>query len=489
MGEHEHAPENASAVILADGPANPAIRASQLQVDTPSPSAETPNRSSSPSLSSRSGRTSSNTGSTSGSSGLPQISTPSSSVYITPDGLTPINPFASLSIAEDVDVSVPALSVESAIDEHRPLLTSESLRSYGGGSKRSGRTSTVSTPSIASSSEAKDLLGPLPVARPGIVDRPSSRIVQQHHQQQQQQHQQLQERYQRHLVQQQEQQLKLQQSPPALPSSPPPKPSPQLLPDTGAGLSPYSSPHQGSTSTFRSSPNTGIASSFRLPLPSPPAMGLSELLSGSPVTPSNETSYFSDVHSEPPPLSRANSGSRRTPVYSPFRSYYGPSLSDQPRRSELEQQRSLHRPTLTPLDSSSSSVQTVAAPRRSDRTPSESGSLASSGSNQSTRSPRVKNKGVLAPHGSFTSARSRTSSVDKLRKIAGAASDSALYVGNMRRQPVVDGIEEPAKDALRAAAMKGDQLAMYRLGWKADTPAGQKYRIGSIESVWGPTSP
>jgi len=75
------------------------------------------------------------------------------------------------------------------------------------------------------------------------------------------------------------------------------------------------------------------------------------------------------------------------------------------------------------------------------------------------------------------------------KKIPGAASDSALYLGNIRRPAAVEGVDDSARDALQAAAFKGDQLAMYRLGWKADTPTGQRYKIGSIENVWGAASP
>ena len=451
-----HAPD---ASVVTDDPSG-----SSLRRPSPPPRVVSHSSSKSDRTSSKSDRTSSRSdrasqgGSTSGSSGPPQIITPSSSVYVTPDGLTPINPFALLSI-----------DPPQTQDEHRPLLTTESLRLHGGGRAKTVRmdtsTSTQSAQSVASSSEAKDSLGPLPVARPGMPERPSSRIVQQHHQQQQQQHQQLQERYQRHLVEQQQIQLaqlaettEVDEARDAYPTSP-------------AGpsrLSPRFSPNP-------SSPMTSSSGSFRIPLPSPPAMGLSELLSGSPVTPGgNETSYFAGNHSDPSSLSRSTSG-RRQPAYSPFRSYYGPSVSDHPRRSELEQQRSLSRPPITPIDSSSSLI--TVAPRREG---SETGSNLSATSNKSSYSPRVKNKGVLAPHGSFTSVRRAS---DKMR-VAGASSDSALYLGNIRKP--VNGVPGPARDALQAAAFKGDQLAMYRLGWKADAPTGQKYKIGSIENVWGP---
>jgi hypothetical protein len=97
---------------------------------------------------------------------------------------------------------------------------------------------------------------------------------------------------------------------------------------------------------------------------------------------------------------------------------------------------------------------------------------------------------VLAPHGSFTTARAPKKKKERPPKMA-PASDSQLYVGSMRKM----GLSEAAlaaqaeHDALEQAARTGDQLAMYRLGWVAEMSRGQRYQIGSIEDVWGSASP
>ena len=114
-----------------------------------------------------------------------------------------------------------------------------------------------------------------------------------------------------------------------------------------------------------------------------------------------------------------------------------------------------------------------------------------SGSTGQGRSPRIQNTGgVLAPHGSFTTARAPKKKKERPPKMA-PASDSQLYVGNMRKMDLSEKAlaVQAERDALEQAARSGDQLAMYRLGWVAELPRGQRYNIGSIEDVWGPSSP
>lgn len=232
------------------------------------------------------------------------------------------------------DVTTPPSSGLPTPDSARPKLTSETLRPLN------KHDSARSAPSIASSSEAHDLVGPLPPSRPTMHERRQSRS-------------------------------RISDLPP-------------------------------------------------LPLPSPPAMGLSELMSGSPHTPGNEDSYFSTAR--------------------------------------------------------------ISATRRPSTRPSsdKASSFRSDGSTSGARkSPQVQNQGVLAPHGSFTTSRPRLVSQEQV------VSDSQLYLGNMRSSLP----DEPRRAALEQAAQKGDQLAMYRLGWRGGAVTGQRHHLGSIDAVWGPTSP
>lgn len=230
-----------------------------------------------------------------------------------------------------------------------------------------------------------------------------------------------------------------------------------LLPLTSDSLRPFNShgPIKGVSSVASSSeahdlvgplppsrPNVKERSSHRasrqcdlpkIPLPSPPALGLSDLMSGSPNTPSTEGSYFVSQHGE---------SQRR---YSPFRTYYGD------------------------------------VPKCSSDVAESSAARSEASSSGSRKSPHVQNQGVLAPHGSFTT----MSRPPRRPRSEGPVSDSQLYVGNLRQGPAEDG----RRAALEAAARKGDQLAMYRLGWRADTITGPRHHLGNIEDVWGLSLP
>lgn len=99
-------------------------------------------------------------------------------------------------------------------------------------------------------------------------------------------------------------------------------------------------------------------------------------------------------------------------------------------------------------------------------------------SKSSGRSPRIKNTGkVLAPHGTFTS-----------RKVA-PASPQTESVSSHESVPALP-VDEPEmseeeRAALKKAAKKGDQLAMYRLGWLAHK-AESRYSLGAVNNIWGP---
>jgi hypothetical protein len=109
---------------------------------------------------------------------------------------------------------------------------------------------------------------------------------------------------------------------------------------------------------------------------------------------------------------------------------------------------------------------------------------------KANRSPRVKNTGkVLAPHGTFTS-RKATPMVAALPSPSGESSHSHHSSRSSRSREHLDAIENPEltdaeRCALEKSAGRGDQLAMYRLGWLAHRP-GTRYSLGLADHVWGP---
>ena len=216
--------------------------------------------------------------------------------------------------------------------------------------------------------------------------------------------------------------------------------------------------------------------SYRPPLPSPPAMGISELLCGSPFPANADFSYFDPVHSEPASLSRASTN-RRIPTYSPFRSYYGNLSNNHRKTGSIEQHltpKSTSPPHSSDLDQDS--------PR-----PSSDFGPSTSRSSPGTRSPRIQNDGfVLAPHGSFTSARTASFSSSSSRS-PGTSSGSRGSHDAYQHQPVAQVLpmDVEVRNALERSAAQGDQLATYRLG-RAETGVLPRYTIGSVETVWGP---
>lgn len=123
----------------------------------------------------------------------------------------------------------------------------------------------------------------------------------------------------------------------------------------------------------------------------------------------------------------------------------------------------------------------------------------------SLRSPRIRNEGMLAPHGSFTSDSGRQYQAQaKLRRAESLSKESASSGDSVqswrsrtaserstdatgRRQVSEIQYRQYVKDA-----MNGDQLALYHLGW-APNKAHDRHSLGDAELVWGgavePTSP
>ena len=96
---------------------------------------------------------------------------------------------------------------------------------------------------------------------------------------------------------------------------------------------------------------------------------------------------------------------------------------------------------------------------------------------------------VLAPHGSFTSVKVLTPAASSSRSSATSSDSHSLRSKGLQLKGISDDLTPAESEALTRAAAKGDQLAMYRLGWRADTPHDKRYHLGSVEDIWGSTSP
>ncbi|WVW85563.1 hypothetical protein I302_107601 [Kwoniella bestiolae CBS 10118] len=119
---------------------------------------------------------------------------------------------------------------------------------------------------------------------------------------------------------------------------------------------------------------------------------------------------------------------------------------------------------------------------------SDSGTFALARRTSKNRSPRIKNMGgVLAPHGSFTSSRSRSSTVNSgssrssLTTITSAVTDPQSSASSHEMDP-------KEREKLFKAASKGDQLAMHRLGWRPPK-MNHRHTLGSTEDIWGGYQP
>ena len=216
------------------------------------------------------------------------------------------------------------------------------------------------------------------------------------------------------------------------------------------GLEDYSedegrvSPSGESTDELTPLPNDGEARGASSPSWYPPSHtspGLSQLMSSS-ADPHEEDWYFSPVHSE------SSGTATRT------------------------------------------SSRWQASPASSRTTPPSQTSGSKSGG---VRSPKVKNTGkVLAPHGTFTSRKAPVAAPSSMPSPSGASGSSRHSRESSRSSREVPHVVEEAemtpeeRRALEKAAKKGDQLAMYRLGWLAHR-AESRHSLGQVDDVWGPT--
>ncbi|WVF72859.1 hypothetical protein IAT40_007677 [Kwoniella sp. CBS 6097] len=135
-----------------------------------------------------------------------------------------------------------------------------------------------------------------------------------------------------------------------------------------------------------------------------------------------------------------------------------------------------------------------AYPSSAPRTPSDHGlppkAASDSGTfisaKRSNRSPRIRNTdSVLAPHGSFTSARARSSTISSRASTVSSRSGPNSSPG-ARSNPQDTSMEMDPKERERLfkAASKGDQLAMHRLGWRPSI-TNHRHTLGATGDVWG----
>lgn len=122
----------------------------------------------------------------------------------------------------------------------------------------------------------------------------------------------------------------------------------------------------------------------------------------------------------------------------------------------------------------------LSEPQSSFRTVRKYGNASASPANP--RPPRIQNLGgILAPHGTFTSARSRSYTSDTLSQSSSRSSEAPAT----SRLAMADVLRPEEREMLLRAATKGDQLAMYRLGWSAER-RHNRHQLGSARDVWGP---
>ena len=216
--------------------------------------------------------------------------------------------------------------------------------------------------------------------------------------------------------------------------------------------------------------------------PSPHAMGISELLCGSPFPAHPKLSYFSGAVQSEPSVPRLGSPSRRPPAYSPFRSFYGEFPGSHRRAVSVD-----HSPLvgLDNKDDDDDRPERADIPVNTGRSALSDTGVSVSSVREEVKGPRVRNGGaILAPHGSFTSARPRSvisnsppSSVASSDSGSRRSTDTNSVIGR-------DEMEVEERNALERSAAKGDQLAVYRLG-RTESPNAPRHTIGSVENVWG----
>ncbi|OCF42212.1 hypothetical protein I317_03947 [Kwoniella heveanensis CBS 569] len=129
------------------------------------------------------------------------------------------------------------------------------------------------------------------------------------------------------------------------------------------------------------------------------------------------------------------------------------------------------------------------------RTPSDHGSPPKAASDSGTfisarrlnKSPRIRNiDSVLAPHGSFTSARARSSTISSRSSTVGSSRSGPTSSPGARSnaQDTLTEMDHKERERLFKAASKGDQLAMHRLGWRPPK-MNHRHTLGATGDVWG----
>ena len=94
---------------------------------------------------------------------------------------------------------------------------------------------------------------------------------------------------------------------------------------------------------------------------------------------------------------------------------------------------------------------------------------------------------VLAPMGSFTSAKRRPKSLSSRSSNSSSDAPSPIKYQTVRNEhrSIPGHIDPTVAAQLVQAAEKGDQLALYRLGWSTQIAQRDAYTLGSAANVWG----
>ncbi|KAK8854740.1 hypothetical protein IAR55_003479 [Kwoniella newhampshirensis] len=210
--------------------------------------------------------------------------------------------------------------------------------------------------------------------------------------------------------------------------------------------------------------NPSGPSRYTIPLPSPILAGISELLAGPSHAPGFNSSYFPPTHPEYPKGSGRSTRHRSISSSRPYHQFVA---------QEDGSARSTFDPPITP---------TATDERPPIKAFSDSGLIAKPA--RAKGSPRIRNTdSALAPHGSFTSSRMRASTNSS--RSSPKSSHSAK--GAVPRQATTEEMDPVEREQCFIAAAKGDQLAMYRLGYRPTLQ--HRHSIGEVADVWGPALP
>lgn len=239
------------------------------------------------------------------------------------------------------------------------------------------------------------------------------------------------------------------------------------------------------------------------PLPSPnrprmsPSMGLSEIL----ATPSHREvkasrearSPYERHHPSPSPRNiNPDTSSREIDYFNLPISHREGSVSAYLERTLTPGQRSHSgddppKPRSEPLPEDAS----ISTPSWS------SSDITSLTHSSSLKSPRIRNEGMLAPHGSFTSDSGRQYQAQAKLKRAesifkestGSGESIGSWRGNTASNRTTDEsgrklVSEKQYVEYVKEAMNGDQLALHRLGWASDN-GHDRHSLGDADLVWG----